>query len=100
MSASSASRFGASDLDQGLRRTALSGPRTPGTGRESPGILSSRAIAVASVEAAASVAVSSVEPTVIDARSLLTLGSACRRAAMAFAVQSAALGRQGVHAPG
>lgn len=53
--------------------------------------LSPRAPAVASVEAAASVAVSCLEPTVTDAKTLLALGCACRRAAGAFAILASRL---------
>ncbi|MGH1574336.1 hypothetical protein ACRAWG_31405 [Methylobacterium sp. P31] len=47
--------------------------------------------AVASVEAAASVAVSSPEPTMTDAKHLRALGCTCRRAVGAFAVEAARL---------
>lgn len=53
--------------------------------------LSPRAPAVASVEASASVAVSCLEPTVTDAKTLLALGCACRRAAGAFAILASRL---------
>lgn len=53
--------------------------------------LSPRATAVASVEAAASVAVSCLEPTVIDAKRLMFLGCACRRAAGTFAIHASRL---------
>jgi len=53
--------------------------------------LSPRAPAVASVEAAASVAVSCLEPTVIDAKRLLALGCTCRRAACALAIHASRL---------
>lgn len=53
--------------------------------------LSPHAPAVASVEAAASVAVSCLEPTVTDAKTLLALGCACRRAAGAFAILASRL---------
>lgn len=52
---------------------------------------SPRVSAVASVEAAASVAVSCLEPTVIDAKRLMFLGCACRRAAAAFAIHASRL---------
>lgn len=53
--------------------------------------LSPRSAAAASVEATASVAVSSPEPTVTDAKHLLALGCTCRRAAGAFAIEAARL---------
>ncbi|MDH2313367.1 hypothetical protein [Methylobacterium brachiatum] len=92
MTGSPLSRLGASDLDQSARRNALNGTRSPGMGRESPGAPSPRDPAVASVEAAASVAVSCLEPIVIaDAHRLMHLGCACRRAAATFAIEASRL---------
>ncbi|MEG9528545.1 MAG: hypothetical protein MIL41_22705 [Hyphomicrobiales bacterium] len=53
--------------------------------------LSPCAPAVASVGASASVAVSCLESTMTDAKHLLALGCACRRAAGAFAIHAARL---------
>lgn len=53
--------------------------------------LSPRDPAVASVEASASVAVSCLEPTVTDAKRLMSLGCACRRAAGTFAIHASRL---------
>lgn len=53
--------------------------------------LSPRASTVASIRAAASVAVSCMKATVTDAKHLRALGCACRRAAGAFAIHAARL---------
>lgn len=56
-----------------------------------PHLLPRSALSASSVGAAASVAVSSPESTVTDAKHLLALGCTCRRAAGAFAIEAARL---------